>query len=159
MEVNCLASTSILAGQRIYLPAQAVVTPPPTATPVPPTPTTVACVVHPPPGWVLYTVQEGDNLYSLAQSRRTTVGEIQRVNCLDSYLLSLGQQIYLPTEPPTPTPTWTNVPTMTPSLPTPTELPTSTPTATLEPPTATPTIDPPTATPTATETATTDPGG
>ncbi len=158
VDVNCLTSTGIYAGQRLYLPAQTVATPFPTVTPVPPTPAAPACIPNPPSGWVWYTVQDRDNLYSLAQSRRTTVSMIQSANCLETYLLSVGQQIYLPAELPTPTPTWTNVPTMTPTPepPTPTWTPTAAP---VEPPTATPTptVDPPT--PTATLTPTTDPGG
>jgi LysM repeat protein len=162
VDANCLSSTGIYAGQRLYLPAQPVVTPIPPATPIPPTPTTPACVPNPPASWVWYAVQNDDNLYNLAQSRKTTVSMIQSVNCLQGYVLALGQQIYLPPELPTPTPTWTSVPTMTPAPPT----PTWTPTATLAPvPTASPTPtvdpppDPPTATPTVTSTPTTAPGG
>jgi LysM repeat protein len=105
---------------------------------------------------VWYVVQERDNLYDLALSRRTTVTEIQRVNCLDSYVIQVGQGLYLPAALPTPTPTWTNVPTMTPSLPTPTWTPTEPPTATPTPTVPLPTVTP---TPTATETPTTVPGG
>jgi len=141
VEANCLSSTNIYTGQRLYLPAQAVVTPiPPTAT-VPPAPTAPSCVPYPEPGWVLYTVQPGDNLYSLAQSRHTTVGQIQRANCLEGYGVTPGQQLYLPPAPPAPTPTWTNVPTSTPTW-------TPVPTATASP---TPTTAIPTATPTATK--------
>jgi LysM repeat protein len=151
VDANCLSSTSLYVGQRLYLPAQAVVTPiPPTAT-VPPAPTAPSCVPYPEPGWVLYTVQAGDNLYSLAQSRHTTVGQIQRANCLEGYGLTPGQQLYLPPAPPAPTPTWTNVPTATATWTpawTPTMVPTSTPVPT---PTWTPTateVPPPKVTPT-----------
>ncbi len=93
-------------------------TPTPTATQTPsstPTVTPWPCG-GPPASWVIYVVQRGDTLYSLAQSRRTTVTEVVCRNRLLSTDLVVGQRLYLPPAPPTDTPT----PTLpTPSPPTP----------------------------------------
>lgn len=83
---------------------------PPTATQVatsPPLPTATAsqqpsptsCVPSPPPGWVRYSIQADDSLSALGQATNTTVEQIMQVNCLDSILLSIGQQIWLRTTP------------------------------------------------------------
>jgi len=61
------------------------------ATTVEPTP----CV--PPQGWVAYTVQEGDTLYSLAQSSSTNLQGLLQGNCLDEALeLQAGMRLYRP---------------------------------------------------------------
>lgn len=107
-------------------------TPPPTPviiivtpTPLPVTPQTGGGVCQPPPTWVIYQVQAGDTLNSLASRTNTTVFDLQQVNCLPSITLQPGQTIYLPFTPPPPTQTPTAVPTR-PSGPTPTRSPTPT---------------------------------
>ncbi len=158
MQANCLVSQVLYVGQTLFVPA-VVVTP----TPRPP--------CGPPAGWVRYTVQPGDTLYSLSVRTRTTVYAIVQANCLSSYTIYVGQSLWLPSLPPTATftppasPTATNTPVTTPSptpgvdtpTPTPTEVsgdtPTPSPTPAVETPTPTPT-GPPADTPTATSTAT-----
>jgi len=44
-----------------------------------------------------YTVKKGDTLYSIAREFNTTVDEIKRINNLISNLLSIGQELKLPT--------------------------------------------------------------
>lgn len=69
-------------------------TPSPSSTPVSP-----AC--DPPEGWVLYTIELGDTLLSLAARTNTTVAEIKSANCkLDDKLIE-GDKLYLPFIPPT----------------------------------------------------------
>jgi hypothetical protein len=60
-------------------------------------------------------VQSGDTLNSLAARTNTTVFELQRVNCLDTFSLQVGQTLYLPFVPSTPTVTETPTPTSTPT--------------------------------------------
>jgi LysM repeat protein len=160
MQANCLTSPAIFAGQVLYVPV-VVASPPPQC--------------PPPPNWVLYAVQPGDTLDSLARATQTSPEAIARANCLVNYNLAVGQPIYLPylpqptvtltpPAPPTHTPTATVTPTPTATIrpsdtptptatslpPTPTFTPTSSPTATDTPlpsPTATDTPPPPTNTP------------
>ena len=158
MQANCLSSQFLYAGQRLYLPPVTIL----------PTPTPFPCL-GPPPSWQIYVVQRGDTLYSLARRFGTTIIEIIQANCLKSYTIYAGQQLYLPPLPPTFTPTVTGTPTGTPTptpsptvtitvtvtvTPTATETETPTPTSTITgtPPTATPTVTP-------TETATGTPEG
>jgi len=122
---------------------------------------TPTCVVSPPPGWVQYTIRQGDALSDLAERANIPVESLLEVNCLPNVSLSIGQQVWVPqasvprtpapaptlspapataTQPPRPTAT-TGVstpeprpPTDTPSQPTPTEPPA----ATEPPPTSTP---------------------
>jgi LysM repeat protein len=112
-----------------------------TSTPTPsvtltPTPTESAPatstggVCQPPPTWVAYAVKPGDTLNVLAERTNVSVNDLQRVNCLDTFTLQVGQTVYLPFTPPTSTVT----PTPTPKTPTPTPTPTGTPTATPRPP-------------------------
>ena len=142
MDANCLTTSAIYSGQRLYLP--------PIAVPPPPPPTT--CVPQPPTGWALYTVQNGDSLYGLAQRFQTTVLRIQQVNCLSGYVVTVGQQLYLPPAPPTPTATWTSVPTAgitaTPTVPSDTPTTVPTPTVPSDTPTMVPTPTVPSDTPT-----------
>ncbi len=59
------------------------------------TPEPTPCV--PPQGWVAYTVQEGDTLYSLAQSTSTNLQGLLQGNCLDEALeLQAGMRLYRP---------------------------------------------------------------
>ena len=94
----------------------------------------------PPSSWVVYIVQRGDTLYSIATSRGTTVAELKSANCLDSDLIRVGQRLNVPFVP-------TRVPSPTPPPPATTEPPPATtepPPATTEPPPAT--TEPPPAT-------------
>ncbi|MCX7682058.1 MAG: LysM peptidoglycan-binding domain-containing protein [Anaerolineae bacterium] len=136
-EANCLSTLTIYAGQRLYLPPSLYLTPTPRIEPCGPF-----------PGWVVYIVQPGDTLYSLARRFGTTQEAIRRANCLNSYKIYVGQALYLPPLPPTPV--LTAVPT-----PEPTVTPTTGPTL---PPTAPPGVTPsPTMPPTETAVPTTEP--
>jgi LysM repeat protein len=136
-------------------------TPTPTSTTTPtntPSPTGTPC--GPPFGWVIYTIQRGDTLFSIGQATGASVAQLKLANCLVGDRIDAGQRLFvprLPRKPPTSTPT--------PITPTPTNTPektrivkddpTATPTAT---PTNTPTITPtPTDTPTITPTPTDTP--
>ena len=100
--MNCLVTETLLPGSMIYLP------PIPTATKVP-------CGA--PAGWILYTVQPGDNLYRLSRAYGITVADLQKANCMGtSTIIITGKKLYVPPWPPiypTPTeyympePTWT----------------------------------------------------
>lgn len=120
----------------------------PTATPtLPPTATAVpsGSLCGPPAGWVLYTVQAGENLYRISLRYDVSLAQMRQANCLASNDIYAGQRIYVPYLTPSPTEA-VATPTSPPPSPTP-DTPTPVPpTATLEPsPTATPV--PPTATP------------
>jgi hypothetical protein len=69
------------------------------------TPTTdpAACVISPPPGWVLYAIQFGDSVAGLAFSRGVAPEFVMEVNCLTDDELSINERIYLPPLPATPT--------------------------------------------------------
>jgi LysM repeat protein len=146
MNANCLVTKVLYPDTQLYVPYLA-----PTATKIP---------CGPPFGWVIYIVQPGDTLYSIAQAFGTTVTALQQANCLgSSTLIRAGQRLYVPyratsTPPPPPTDLPTNTPTLiwTPTWPpsftfTPTLLPSATATAT---PTLTPVVitETPTFTPT-----------
>ncbi len=137
--------------------ATATATVTPTAT-MPPT-ETVDCVIDAPPGWVYYTIREGDSLSNLAARANIMVETLLEVNCLADDLLSVGQQIWVPPAavPRTPTPQPPAPPTNPPQPPAPTATsggatpeprpPTSTPESpTTVPPTDSPTEPPPSAT-------------
>lgn len=78
-------------------PSTAVVEslPSPTLTPAPVTPP--PC--EPPPDWITYVVQEGNTLYSLAKEHGTDVETLQRVNCLNSEVILVGQELCVPPPP------------------------------------------------------------
>ncbi len=121
-----------------------------TAEPGTPTATVTveACVISPPPGWVVYTVRAGDALSDLAERANLEVETVIEVNCLTSILLSVGQPLWLPLAavPRTPTPTSPPAPpTSPPSVATATSQPPQ-PTRPVEQPTNTPQPDPPTPT-------------
>ena len=44
----------------------------------------------------IYIVKRGDSLYKIAQNYDTTVSEIMKLNNLTSTLLSIGQQLQIP---------------------------------------------------------------
>jgi hypothetical protein len=55
----------------------------------------------PPPGWVAYTVQNGDSLGALAVAVGIGISELATTNCLENPdALFSGQTIYLPILPP-----------------------------------------------------------
>lgn len=62
---------------------------------VTPTPT-IVCVVSPPPGWVQFTIRQGDSLSNLAQRANIPVESLIEVNCLPNDTLSVGQQVWVP---------------------------------------------------------------
>jgi LysM repeat protein len=107
-QANCLVTSGLLPGLMVYLP------PLPTQTPVP-------CGA--PRTWVIYIVQQGDTLYHLGQVYGIPFTDIQRANCLRSFIIHVGQPLYVPpwaTRTPSPTlllfydtpsATWTDTPT------------------------------------------------
>ncbi|MFZ5911112.1 MAG: LysM peptidoglycan-binding domain-containing protein [Chloroflexota bacterium] len=157
-QANCLVSSDLTPDTLLY---------------VPPVPTQTVVPCGPPPGWILYTVQAGNTMYSLSQAFGVSVAQLQQANCMPYYQTSIktGQQIWVPnvaTRTPTLTPisiifptlTWTattvpsatKTPTLEPTLPpTPTSSPSPTtpPTSTFVPPTEIPSITafPPSSTP------------
>jgi LysM repeat protein len=94
----------------------------------------------PPSNWLVYVVQPGDTLLSIARAVGASVEQLMLANCLTSDQIRVGQLLYVPRLPPTLTftPTPTPTATATPS-PTPSATPTRTPTPTL---TFTPTFTP-----------------
>lgn len=125
MQANCLSTSAIYSGQRIYLPSTFYASP---------TPRPYTC--GPPLNWVVYRVQPRDTLYALSRRFGVGIDAIRQANCLRSYTIYIGQALYVPPPPYVPTPVPTSVPTITP---TPTHSPTPTGTAT---PTLTPTRSP-----------------
>jgi LysM repeat protein len=123
MQSNCLTKPSVVMGQTIYVP------------PFKPTPTTGPC--YPPFNWLVYIVQPGDTLGSIASRYGISVYTLMRANCLPTTYIYYGQRLYVPPiypiVPPSPTlivPTFTPTPpigTLTPTIP-PSETPTPVPT-------------------------------
>ena len=69
-------------------------------TPTPGAVDSTKCVVSPPDGWEVYSVQANDALFNLTYERNLTLEFALRVNCLDeSDELSIGQNIWLPPKP------------------------------------------------------------
>ena len=58
----------------------------------------LAATCNPPPGWVIYNVQPGNTLFSLARWTNITLEQLQQANCLNvnETLIYAGQPIYLP---------------------------------------------------------------
>lgn len=111
-----------------------------TFTPHVTTPTTVSC--SPPPGWIVYIVQPGDNLFRIGLAYNIPYQQLQQANCLASSFIHAGQRLYVP-----------NVPTRTPAV---TWTPYTIPTDMFQV-SETPTTPPDTATPTGTDTMTPTP--
>jgi LysM repeat protein len=89
MEVNCLTSPELWAGQALYLPLLRTPTP---------------CGLQP-AGWAAYTVKPGDTLSELATLTGVSQERLMQANCLTSPELGVGRVLYLPPLPtPTPTP-------------------------------------------------------
>lgn len=159
-QANCLLTESLPAGATIYVPE---VTPTRTSTLAPP-PTSVQCG-HP-AGWILYTVQPGDNLYRIGLAYGVTIRQLQQANCMGySTSIRVGDRLYVPNVPTitftaSSTPTPTKTATSTPIPPTATATQTMTPVPNTATPTFTPTESPtaaPTNTPTDTATSTMTP--
>ena len=116
---NCLITEVIIPGTILYVPG------------VPPTEPPIQC--GPPAGWIFYTVQPGDTLFSIGLSYGVTVAELQFANCMgSSTLIRAGTRLFVPNVP-TRTPTTESNPpapaTPRPSnTPSPTLRPSSTPT-------------------------------
>lgn len=54
----------------------------------------------PPPGWVAYTVQNGDSMGALSAATGATIAELVTANCLgDPDAIFAGQVLFLPTTP------------------------------------------------------------
>ncbi len=142
MQANCLSTSTIYAGQRLYLPSH-------------PSPT-LPYRCGPPLDWIIYYVQPGETLFSLARYFGISVEDIRLANCMTGYTIYVGQPLYLPPLPPMPVPTFTPtpLPTAVPVPPAPPEPPsTSTPVPSTNTPVPTATympspIETPTYTPT-----------
>ena len=122
MRANRLAGTNIYVGQRLVIPGTSG---------SPSTPT----------GQTVYTVVQGDTLYSIARRYGTSVNAIVAANRLSGTAIYTGQRLVIPvtgsqgtmtvTPTGTVTPSTTGTPTFTPTFtPTPTLTPTPTPTGT-----------------------------
>lgn len=105
---NCMTTEVIVPGDVIYLPTA-------------PLPTPRHCV-GPPLDWILYIVQPGDTMYSLARTRGVTVFDVLLANCLESVYLYAGTPLYLPPTGPSPIPAGTPLPGSTPVRPSPVTL-------------------------------------
>ncbi len=135
---NCLTG-ELSAGMQLLVPRQPA-----------------ASLCGPPQWWVRYQVRPGDTIGALAALRGTTIDEVLRANCRDSFDLQAGQFIFLPpgAQPgaiaPIPQPSLTPLPTAIPTL---APLPTATTPPDQPPPPPSPTAPivnspvPPTATP------------
>ncbi len=113
-DANCLQESRLVPDSIIYLPA---------ATPTPPP---VTCGA--PRNWLVYSVQQGDTLFDIAQRVNSTVSQLKNANCLNSDNIRTGQKLYVPYLPapkPSPTPI---LATQTPLIPTITQVPSPTPT-------------------------------
>jgi len=77
--LNNLTSNTLRIGQQLFVPAS------------------ISGVEPPTEGYIEYTVKSGDSLYKIAQQYNTTVNDIKEANNLTSNLLSIGQQLSIPT--------------------------------------------------------------
>jgi len=66
-----------------------------------------------PANWVEYIAQPGDTLNSLAERTNMSVFDLQQGNCLESFTIQSGQQLFLPITPPPKTATPTSRPSAT----------------------------------------------
>jgi LysM repeat protein len=58
------------------------------------------CAPVQPDGWVVYSIQEGDTLASLALRTGSTVQELQRANCIaNPRRIVAGHRLFVPTQP------------------------------------------------------------
>ena len=82
-QLNNLTSNTLNVGQRLKIKSDA------TVSPIEPT--------QPSDTLNIYTVKSGDSLYSIARKYNVTVNDLMKYNNLTSNLLSIGQQIRIPT--------------------------------------------------------------
>jgi len=115
MQANCLTSSLIYSGQKLYVPRLPVDTPTSTWTPtLTEIPTLIPSITSCPPwdGWTtVYIVQPNDTLLSIAQAIDSSPKSLMTANCLASDVVYPGQQLYVPRLPVN-----TVTPTSTPSL-------------------------------------------
>ncbi|MEE9617574.1 MAG: LysM peptidoglycan-binding domain-containing protein [Anaerolineae bacterium] len=64
--------------------------------PTPTSPSSLLPSCPRPPGWIVYIVQRGDTLTSLAWRAGTTTYALMQANCLGTTTIYPGQQVYLP---------------------------------------------------------------
>jgi LysM repeat protein len=126
MRANCMVSTDLTPGARLYVPDF-------------PRPRKTAIPCGPPDGWVDYTVHPGDTLYGIAQSYDITLQQLMSANCLDGSNIRAGQSLFVPYVY-EPDPTAKTRPRKTPRPPAPTPHP---PTPPWQPPSMTPNHTPP----------------
>lgn len=160
IKANCLPGSSLFSATILYLPSLAATNTAPATLPTAlPTlapsststatssvsasavpsavvaRTVIAC--GPPPGWVVYIVRPGDNLYRISVAVNYTQEAIRFANCMTGSSLAAGQRLYVPFIPASiRTPTFTN----TPEPPSPTDTDVVIPTNTMTP--VTPTVTP-----------------
>jgi LysM repeat protein len=61
---------------------------------------TQACTPTQPEGWVVYVIQEGDNLSDIADRAGTSIEALQRANCIENpRRIVAGQRLYVPVPP------------------------------------------------------------
>lgn len=92
IEFNNLSTTKLSIGQKLFIPQPGVVPP----------------VEVPDEKYLIYKVQSGDSLYTIAKKYNTTIDEIMRINNLKSSLLSIGQELKIPVSPDTTPPDTVN---------------------------------------------------
>jgi serine/threonine protein phosphatase PrpC len=130
-------ATLSAAGTEPALSPASVITPTETISQTFPTPSVTELACYHPHDWVLYEIQEGDNVSKLATEYGISEQDIIEYNCLaNPDIIYGGQTLYLPPSLATPTATLTASPSETP-VPTWTETATPTPTLTPATPTAT----------------------
>lgn len=146
---NCLEIDRLMVGMSIHVPMLATDTLIPSETAIiaptlmPTNRSWVTC--SRPPGWVIYYVKTGDNLYRIGLAVGVPYQELMVRNCLKTYTIYPGQRLYVPVLPVlliTPTPIPYKSPTALPPIPSSTPIP-----PTSLPPILTPTLVPPTIAP------------
>ena len=78
---NNLTSTLLQIGDKLIIPGYTNITPP---------------QEEEPSNLITYIVKSGDTLYSIAKRYNTTVDELKKINNLSSNMLSIGQQLLIP---------------------------------------------------------------
>lgn len=84
-DANCLLESRLAVGSTMFLP------------PLSSTDTPAACGA--PSNWVVYIVQPGDTLFSIALSVGSSVDQLRSANCLTSDTIHTGQYLYVPRQP------------------------------------------------------------
>lgn len=80
-EATSVALQSTVPPVSTVAPSPVPVTPPP---------------CEPPHDWMVYTVQEGNTLYSLAERYDSDIDSLKRVNCLEGNTIYVNQDLYVP---------------------------------------------------------------